>query len=137
MRFKTDQICQIALGYFRLQCKKAFLAEPGFDKQKVLLTKPYNMKYERFCVNMYIALLKLLHANLEKSNSLEDDQLTLKSSTLEWTTKMSLLYRIEKKKIIRNQLDLCELITRFFDFLDTGLAGDESMVKQVLMKETR
>ena len=136
VRFKTDQISQIAIGYFRLQCKKAFASDPDFVKDKVLLTKPYNLKYERFCVTMYVALLRLLQANLEKSNSLEDDQLTLQDSTLEWTTKMSLLYRIEKKKIIHNQLDLCELVMRLFDFLDTGLASDESMVKQVLMTET-
>jgi len=70
------------------------------------LTKPVNIYYERYCVTYYLQILEFLRANLEKHVTLEDDVETLKqkpgSPKISWGMQMAILYRLEKKKIVRN-----------------------------------
>jgi len=57
-------------------------------------------------VTYYLQILEFLRANLEKHVTLEDDVETLKqkpgSPKISWGMQMAILYRLEKKKILRN-----------------------------------
>jgi hypothetical protein len=66
-----------------------------------------NLSYEVYCFKYYEDLLVLLKMNMEKHNSLESDLEQLETAeNLSWGMRMALLYRSEKKKIVRNQIDL-------------------------------
>lgn len=78
-----------------------------------------------------------LQANLEKQCSLENDQIVLShpKSDLTWATKMSLVYRIEKKKIIRNQLELISFVKAFLKNVEE-LSKDDNSLREFLLQPT-
>ena len=105
VRLKCDQINELLLSYFRSVLKASFFKSSKFaaSYKSILLTKPVNLFYERYCIQFYENLLDFLKANLEKQNNLEKDLELLRSGKdITWGTQMSLVYRIEKKKIIRS-----------------------------------
>jgi len=61
--------------------------------------------------------MQFLHKNFEKNASLEDDltKLQNKNENISWFMRMALVYRSEKKKIIRNHLDLIGLLQGLID----------------------
>lgn len=123
VRFKTNQFCSMLHAYLRSTCKTKFfqgqLQSQAF--QRILLTKPVNLYYERYCAKYYEDLLEFLKANLEKQASLEQDLETLRSdkSDLSWASRMALTYRAEKKKIIRSQIHLIGWIKRILKEIES------------------
>ena len=79
VRLKKNQLNQLLLAYFRSTCKtKYFEGKP--TGKRILISKPVNLEFERFCLQYYEELLRFLQANLEKNQSLESDLLTLSDS---------------------------------------------------------
>ena len=60
------------------------------------------MYFEKYVVQFYHDLVCFIKQNIEKSATLEDDLATLARSDISFERRMVVLYRSEKKKIIRN-----------------------------------
>jgi len=72
-----------------------------------LLTRAVDLEYEKYCLFFYEQALCYLKISLEKGQPLEgDEHVYANSESISWEQKMALLYRIEKKRIVRNQIDL-------------------------------
>jgi hypothetical protein len=74
----------------------------------VLLTKPKNLFFERYCLQFYENLVEFLLANLEKPSTLENDLAMLdsyasqqgeesKDQQMSWCQRMCVTYRAGKK----------------------------------------
>jgi hypothetical protein len=78
-----------------------------------------------------------LKANLEKQNSIEKDMELLKSGKdISWGTKMSLVYRIEKKKIIRSQLHLIAYVKRVVANAEKAIKESDDEYRKLILEQT-
>ena len=95
------------MSYFRSVLKQSFFMSNVPAARTILLTRPISLPYECYCLKYYKELLTLLQMNMEKYDTLESDLEKLASDKqLTWGMRMAILYRSEKKKIVRNQIDL-------------------------------
>lgn len=95
----------------------------------VLLTKPRDLDYELFIFKKYEGLMRHLLEKKERRTgaTLEEDLLTLKQTDLDYMRRMAIVYRTEKKKILRTQIDLCEYVIRILKALLFKQATRESI----------
>jgi hypothetical protein len=106
VRLKTNQFNSILMSYFRSICREEF----GVNRlQTVLLTKPVSIEYELHCLKYYQELVRFCLLTLEREATLFDDIKALKTCK-DWSMRMALTYRAEKKKILRNQLELLDMV---------------------------
>ena len=115
IRLKKHQLNSLLMAYLRAVCQTQYQKTYDGHLKDTLLSKPSNLKYEKYCVTYYEQLVKFLQSNLERKYTLEADLETLADTDgqkLSWAAKMALVYRIEKKKIIRNQIELIAYVRR-------------------------
>ena len=74
-----------------------------------MLTKPRDLFYEVFTFSFYKNVLEYVKLGMEMKSSLEKDQELLKQD-MDWNLRMAIVYRSERKKIIRSQLHLIEKV---------------------------
>lgn len=77
--------------------------------QQIMLTKPRDLFYEVFTFSFYKNVLEYVKLGMEMKSSLEKDQELLKQD-MDWNLRMAIVYRSERKKIIRSQLHLIEKV---------------------------
>ena len=93
-RLKTDQLCNNLLYIIRANLKQADL-----------LTRPKNVQAEIKVMNMYKNIVTYLSKQLEDETTLEkDNELLVQEKN--WNIKMGILYRAERKRIVRSQIHL-------------------------------
>lgn len=109
IRFKSNILNDTLMSYLRSVLKQSFFANTSNAKirdygsiRRILLTRPVNLYFEKYCISYYSDILSYIKSNIEKSSSLEKDLIILNDQTLPYTTRMAIVYRSEKKKIIRN-----------------------------------
>ena len=82
--------------------------------KKILMTKPTNLFYEMYVFNFYEQTLIYLQTELNKVTTLEEDLELLEDKPdqqpLNWMTRMAVVYRSEKKKILRSQLNIIKKV---------------------------
>lgn len=121
----------VLLGYFRTIFKSYFTRsiKPGVS---VLLTKPKDLDYELFIMSKYQSFCRhLLHKKEAQTGTLEQDLALIHSGQLNYTRKMAVVYRSEKKKILHTNIDLCGYIICIIEWLKSKKAG------QVTLEEYR
>ena len=74
-----------------------------------MLTKPRDCLFEVYVFGIYKQILEHVQGTLENNTSLEKDQ-ELLAEEINWNVKMAIVYRVERKKIIRSQLNLIEKV---------------------------
>ena len=118
------------LGYLRTIFKEYYVknVKNGADVS-VLLTKPRDLDYELFIFKKYEGLMRhLLHKKEMRSQAtLEDDLAALKKGDLEYMRWMVTVYRSEKKKILRSQIDLCQYVIAILKVLLTKQSAGEGI----------
>ena len=80
-----------------------------------MLTKPKDLDYEIFIFEKYLGLMNHLKDIKEKHRSLEEDLALLDDLFIDGITyehRFAVRYRAEKKKIIRSNIDLVELVLK-------------------------
>jgi len=99
IRFKTDQINRELVGYLR------YLAREECLSKAVSLEKELELMYK------YLSLVKYLQHHWELETTLEEDLDRLaEDEQLDGDLMMAIVYRSEKKKIIRSQIHLVTLV---------------------------
>ena len=118
VRLKKDQICDVMTGFLRSTCKKSFFTLQHAKGQamfsnRILLTRPQNLKYEQFIFDYYLQILKFIQDQLNRVGTLEQDLEILKSGepgsanpSISFELRMAVVYRSEKKKILRSQINV-------------------------------
>mmetsp|Transcript_16492 Transcript_16492/g.28005 ORF Transcript_16492/g.28005 Transcript_16492/m.28005 type:complete len:226 (-) Transcript_16492:159-836(-) len=126
VRLKRDQLNEVLLGYLRQVQKESFFSKDSPMIKAILLTKVRDLEFELACMKMYVRIVNFFFFKTEEQQtSLEADlklrsqfkvQEELKSkgkfegylegSEISWNMYMALIYRIERKKILRSQLEL-------------------------------
>ena len=81
------------------------------------MTRPTNLFYEMYVFNLYLQIMNYLQDNLNKVATLEEDLELLQrgesNSTEEpigFEYRMAVVYRSEKKKILRSQINLIKKV---------------------------
>lgn len=74
-----------------------------------MLTRPRDLFFEVFVFSMYLKVLEYVKVGMEMKTTLEKD-LELLKTDLDWKLRMVIVYRVERKKIIRSQLRLIEKV---------------------------
>ena len=78
------------------------------------MTIPISLTYELYVFSIYEKILLYIQNELNEVSTLEEDLELLKgkldSEPLTWPYRMAILYRSEKKKILRSQLNLIEKV---------------------------
>ncbi len=72
----------------------------------ILLTKPKDLDFEILVFTKYWELMKTTLAKRESSSTLEQDLALLDDKSIPYTRMFGILYRAEKKKILKSQIDL-------------------------------
>ena len=89
------------------------------------MSKPSNLYFERFCLAYYSDIVDFILKNLERRTTAEEDQLLLDSDpSLDWGMRMAIVYRIEKKKILRSQQHLLEFFKTLLKNTEACLANE-------------
>ena len=130
IRFKMNQINEVFVAYLRTVCKKSFFASLGAENKalgearakKILMTMPTNLYYERYVFTCYEQILLFVQDQLNKVATLEEDLALLREGNgaepLGFQTRMVVLYRSEKKKIVRSQLNLVKKAAGILDQIE-------------------
>jgi len=88
-----------------LICRERFFLEnkPLLDIKPthIILTRPRDLFYEAYVFRGYKAVLEFVKLDIEFKSKLEDD-LELLKGDLKWHVRMAVVYRVERKKIVRN-----------------------------------
>ena len=74
-----------------------------------MLTRPRDLFFEVFVFSIYLKVLEYVKVGIEMKTTLEKD-LELLKTDLDWKLRMVIVYRVERKKIIRSQLRLIEKV---------------------------
>ena len=61
-----------------------------------------NLSYERHVFDIYTQVLIYIEKEMSKVTTLEEDLELLKKKDLAWTLRMAIVYRSEKKKILKS-----------------------------------
>jgi hypothetical protein len=100
--------------YLRSVCRDRFFAKNktllDIKPQHLILTRPRDLFYEIFVFGYYKNIVEFVKKAIELKSSLEEDLRLLKEGVLTWHQRMAIVYRSERKKIIRNQIKLAEKI---------------------------
>ena len=93
-----------------------------------------DLDYELDCLKSYLNLAMLIKKRLESKTTLEEDLLILEGEPDNWKLRMCVIYRSEKKKIIRSQIDmilyLINVVRASKDLAKKLRAGDFKLVDQ-------
>jgi hypothetical protein len=91
-------------------------------RKKMLLTRIYedDLEFEMECLKMYKRILQYFKKQMESSSTLEADMKLLKAPPgqrrggvrLTSNETMAVTYRVERKKIIRSQLELIRYLMK-------------------------
>ena len=106
-----------------------------------MLTRPRDLFYEVFVFGMYLKILEYVKVGLEMKTTLEKD-LELLKTDLDWKVRMVIVYRVERKKIIRSQLRLIEKVLEDLETIVRYVGNKRSEVDPVeyqviIMKKTK
>ena len=93
-------VCKIS--FFNKQERKAAKEGISFSKPRIYLTKPVNLYFERYVMIHYLEVIKCLDYALNSQTSLESDLALLKKPDLSFNERMVVVYRSEKKKILKS-----------------------------------
>ena len=82
-------------------------------QSRVLLTRPQNLEFEKYVFGIYLTALKFVQDQLDRVATLEQDLEILQSGEpgspnppISFEYRMAVVYRSEKKKILRSQINL-------------------------------
>ena len=76
----------------------------GIKARGILITKPVDLDFEKYCLQRYISMVKMLLLHHEKQSTLENDLklLASKENPLTGNKRMAVVYRSERKMILKN-----------------------------------
>lgn len=105
-RLKCDQICDTVLHYLRSHSREKFFAKNktlvDIQPHFLIMTQPRDLFYELYVFGQYKHVLEYSKIALELRSSYEDDLELLKKQEGHWQTRMAILYRSQRKMIVRN-----------------------------------
>ena len=99
------------MGYLRDNLKQEYYGpksstHPDLCKlikvKGIYFTKPTEIKYEKYCFERYFLIINKLIEKFEKNSTLKNDLNLLKNKDLPRNKRMAILYRSEKKAILKN-----------------------------------
>ena len=133
IRFKRDQINEIFTAYLRAMCKKSFFAgkdaQSEADTKSILMTQPTNLLFETHVFKYYQQALEHIQTEMYKVSTLEEDLELLKDSpdrrSPTYTFRMAVLYRSEKKKILKSQLHIVSKVLSVLQNVEMTLTAKE------------
>jgi len=122
-----DQICEVMIAVLRSVCKKSFFniqsRKNAINKtstnfvRKLLISRPTTILYEQFVMTYYLQVCNFIQLQMNKVSTLEQDLEMLKrgepghpGQPLEFRVRMAVVYRSEKKKILRSQINLIQKV---------------------------
>ena len=110
MHLKNNQLNVVLLAYLRSLLKKAYYGAKTEDV--VRLTRVTDLKFELYCLEFYEQLVNHLVETYEQFSTLEHDMDLLSKPFDSYYRKMAVLFRSERKKIIRSQRTVVRFVIK-------------------------
>lgn len=144
------------VSFLRSVCKKSFFEQSStLDDggasitKRILLTRPTNLFYERYVFSFYLQVLRYIADKLEQKATLEEDLELLSRGepgnplpAISFELRMAVVYRSEKKKIIRSQINLIQKVSTVLKSIEEVLlnvpsgADGSRAFQELLLAET-
>ena len=111
------------------------------------MTRPTNLFYEMYVFNYYQQVLVYIQDSMNHVSTLEEDLELLREAPgkkpIDWTFRMAVVYRSEKKKILRSQLNMIKKVNSVLEKVEETLTkkgldqGQQSRAfTELLLEET-
>lgn len=106
------------MAYLRTSLKEDYFEhKQGKSSKHIFVTEPVDLDFELHCLSFYHQIIKKFSAEAEKQSTLEVDQNMLKKTTtvtlnLTPQQRFAVVYRSERKRILRAQLEICAYLTK-------------------------
>ena len=106
------------------------------------MTRPVNLFYERYVFTHYLQILNFVQAQLDKGATLEQDMELLRRgepgsdlAPIHFELRMAVIYRAEKKKILRSQINLVKMVLHILKAAEDVLLNPEATDKSRAYQE--
>lgn len=140
VRLKKDQINEVMIAFLRSICKKGFFARQTKQdlltgvkthfSRRILLTRPSILTYELYVFDYYLKVCTFLQDQFARVATLEQDLELLNrgepghpGQPIDFEFRMAVVYRAEKKKILRSQIILVEKVINVLRNCEEALEG--------------
>ena len=78
----------------------------GTTGKGILISQPVDLYYEVHCLEKYQEMLEVVFTQLQTMSTLDQDMAMLSDPSVSDNTRMAIVYRSERKKILDNQIKL-------------------------------
>ena len=107
IKLKSNQFNEVIIAYLRIMIKEEYFnINRGTTGKGILISQPVDLHYEVHCLEKYLEMMEVVFAKLESVSTLDQDQTLLGDPSISGNTRMAIVYRSERKKIVDNQLKL-------------------------------
>ena len=135
IRLKKDQLNDMMLAYLRTFLKPNFFKKRESGNTSIMLGKPVNLVFERYVMKFYHSVLTLLKQHDEQTTTLVDDNKILQEKTHNsFEEYMAIIYRIERKSIIYNQIQLVDKIQELLKGAEEAVLESPAAYRALVIK---
>jgi hypothetical protein len=123
------------LAYLRTFLKPNFFKKRESGNTSIMLGKPVNLVFERYVMKFYHSVLTLLKQHDEQTTTLVDDNKILQEKTHNsFEEYMAIIYRIERKSIIYNQIQLVDKIQELLKGAEEAVLESPAAYRALVIK---
>ena len=107
IKLKSNQFNEVLISYLRIMIKEEYFnINRGTTGKGILISQPVYLHYEVHCLEKYLEMMEVVFAQLQTMSTLDQDIALLSDPSVSGNTRMAIVYRSERKKILDNQMKL-------------------------------
>ena len=107
IKLKPNQLNEALISYLRIMIKEEYFnINRGITGKGILISQPVDLYYEVHCLEKYQEMLEVVFTQLQTMSTLDQDMAMLSDPSVSDNTRMAIVYRSERKKILDNQIKL-------------------------------
>jgi hypothetical protein len=107
IKLKPNQFNEALISYLRIMIKEEYFnINRGTTGKGILISQPVDLHYEVHCLEKYLEMLEVVVTQLQTMSTLDQDMAMLSDPSVSGNTRMAVVYRSERKKILDNQIKL-------------------------------
>lgn len=107
IKLKSNQLNEALISYLRIMIKEEYFnINRGTKGKGILISQPVDLHYEIHCLEKYLEMMEVVLNQLQTMSTLDQDISLLNDPSVLGSTRMAIVYRSERKKILDSQIKL-------------------------------